>query len=162
RASGMRTLLIVAETALALVLLIAAGLMLRSVRNLESTGLGFEPDGVTTAVITLPGKRYDSAHATVFFTQLLDRLRAQPGIQSVAYGNCAPVSGGCNGTIATFPDRALAPGTEPSVGIYWASPDYFHTMGIRVVNGRVFSDRDREGQPKVVVISEAAARTLWP
>jgi putative ABC transport system permease protein len=162
QALSLRTLLIVAETALALVLLVGAGLMLRSVRNLQTTGLGFEPDGVITASVAAPSARYDNAHATQLLTQLLDRLRAQPGVQAAAYGSCAPVSGGCNGTGATFPDRELARGTEPMLGIMWASPGYFETMGITLVKGRTFTDRDRAGQPRVVILSETAARTFWP
>jgi putative ABC transport system permease protein len=162
RGPGLRNLLIVAETALALVLLVAAGLMLTSVRNLQATGLGFQPDGLILSSIALPEKRYDQAHSTQFYTRVLEELRAQPGVQAAAYGNCAPVSGGCNGTLATFPDRQLAPGTEPAVGVFWASPEYFQTLGIHLVKGRTFTDRDREGQPKVVVVNEAAARAFWP
>src|SRR5262249_7932797 len=134
----------------------------RSVRNLQTTGLGFEPDDLITASVSLPQARYDATRATQAVVQLLERLRAQPGVQAAAYGNCAPVSGGCNGTTATFPDRQLAPGTAASVGIYWASPEYFGTLGIRLLKGRTFTDRDRTGQPKVVVLDETAARAFWP
>ena len=83
-------------------------------------------------------------------------------MQSAAFGLCAPVSGGCNGTRATFPGKPpVAPGQEPGIGIHWASPDLFKTMGIQLVRGRTFTDRDRDGQPKVVVINETAARTLF-
>jgi putative ABC transport system permease protein len=162
RGASVRTLLIVAETALALVLLVAAGLMLRSVKNLQSTELGFQPDGVVTVQFELPGARYDRPHATLFITQLLDQLRVQPGVQSVAYGYCAPLSGGCNGTTANFPDRPLPPGTDREVGVTWTSSAWFETMGVRVLKGRAFTDRDREGQPKVMIVSETAARNFWP
>jgi len=163
RGPGVRNLLIIAETALALVLLAAAAVMLQSVKNLQGTGLGFQPDGLITFRVSVPDARYDRAHAGQFFIDLLERLRAQPGVQAVAYGNCAPVSGGCNGASAGFPDRPPAPpGTEYSVGVYWASPDYFQTMGVQLVRGRLFSDRDRAGAPKVVIVNETAARSFWP
>jgi putative ABC transport system permease protein len=159
RGAALRNLLIIAETALALVLLVAAGLMLTSVKNLQSTGLGFQPDNLILSWITLPGRSYDAAHQTQFFTRLLDDLRAQPGVQAAAYGNCAPLAGPCSGTSIEFPDQH-----RPSAGtsVFWASPEYFQTLGVRLVKGRFFTDRDREGQPKVVIVNETAARTFWP
>ena len=83
-------------------------------------------------------------------------------MQSAAFGLCAPVSGGCNGTRATFPGKPpVAPGQEPGIGVHWASPDLFKTMGVQLMRGRAFTDQDRNGQPKVVVINETAARTLF-
>jgi putative ABC transport system permease protein len=162
RGLGVRNVLIVGETALALVLLVASGLMLQSVRNLQQTGLGFEPDGLVTFAVALPGAQYDEPRAQQFFAELIDRLRVMPGVTSVAFGNCLPVSGGCNSTTATFPDRPpVSPDAEPPVGVYWASPEYFSTLAIRVIKGRTFTDRDRDGQPKVIVINETAARTFF-
>src|SRR4029077_11848658 len=76
-----------------------------------------------------------------FAEQLLARLKARPEIESAAFGHCAPVSGGGHGTRALFPDRPpVARGSEPRVGVTWASPDYFTTLGIRLVRGRWFTD----------------------
>jgi putative ABC transport system permease protein len=161
-AAFLGNLLIVAETAMALVLLVAAGLMLTSVRNLQSTRLGFQPDGLILSSVSLPAARYDAPHRLQFFTRLLDDLRAQPGVQAAAFAACAPVSGGCNSTLAILPDRPLAPGTPPLIGVNPASPEYFQTLGIPLIKGRTFTDRDRDGQPPVVVINETAARRLWP
>jgi predicted permease len=159
---SVRNLLIVGEMALALVLLTAGGLMLKSVARLQATELGFQPESLFTFRLALPSPQYNPSSATLFLEQLLERLRTQGDIRSVGYGNCAPVSRGCNVTIATFPDRpASQRGNGPQVGIYWASPDYFDTLGIRLIRGRVFDARDRIGQPKVVVINETAARTFW-
>jgi predicted permease len=159
---SVRNLLIVGETAMALVLLVAAGLMLQSVSNLQRTALGFEPDGLVTFPLSLSRTQYDEARSTRFFVELLERVAALPGVQSAAFGLCAPVSGGCNGTRATFPGKPpVAPGQEPSIGVHWASPDLFKTMGVQLVRGRAFTDQDRNGQPKVVVINETAARTLF-
>jgi putative ABC transport system permease protein len=90
-------------------------------------------------------------------------LAARAEIESVAYGSCAPVQAGCNRTTARFPDRPPAPpGNNPVVGVVWASPTYFDTLGVQLVRGRTFTDLDRVGQPKVVVVNATAARQLWP
>ncbi len=162
RALGLRSLLVVGQVALALVLLTSGGLMVKSVLRLRAVELGFNPSALLTARVALPPPQYEPARAAQVLERLLARLAAWPEIESVAFGNCAPVSGGCNTTLATFPGRPPVPrGTEPLVGAFWASPDYFRTLGIPLVRGRVFTDRDRIGQPKVVVINETAARRLW-
>jgi putative ABC transport system permease protein len=160
--ASLRNLLVVAQSALALVLLVAAGLMLTSVRNLQATGLGFQPDGLILSWVSLPAARYDAPHVLPFVTRLLDELRAQPGVQAAAFGTCAPVSGGCSNTPAIRPERPFVPGTAPQAGVLPVSPEYFQTLGIRLIKGRTFSDRDRDGQPRVAVINETAARRLWP
>jgi putative ABC transport system permease protein len=161
RGTGARNLLAAGEIAVALVLLTAGGLLVKSVSRLQATELGFDPRALIAARVALPAPQYTSERATQFLDELLNRLAARPEVASVAYGNCPPVSGGCNGTTATFPDRPVASGERPLVGVLWASPSYFDVLGIRLVKGRVFSDRDRQGQPKVVVINEAAAREFW-
>jgi putative ABC transport system permease protein len=154
--------LIVGEMALALVLLSAGGLMIKSVARLQATELGFRPDSLLTFRAILPSPQYDRPRAMQFFDQLLGRISSRAEIESVAYGSCAPLTGGCNGTLARFPDRPpAAAGTEPFVEVNWASSRYFETLGIPLVRGRVFSDRDRIGQPKVVVVNETAARAFW-
>jgi putative ABC transport system permease protein len=73
------------------------------------------------------------------------------------------VSGGCNSTLASFPDRPpFPPGRAPIIGVFWASPRYFETLGIRLVRGRFFTERDSVGRPKVTIVNETAARTFWP
>ena len=162
RASAIRNVMAIGEIAIALVLLMAGGLLIKSVARLQATQLGFNPVGLTAVRVALPGPQYTPQRATQFLERLVGRLAARPEVAAVAYGNCPPVSGGCNGTMATFPGRPpVARGTEPSVGVFWASPTYFDVLGIRVVRGRVFDERDRAGQPKVVVINEAAAREFW-
>ncbi len=149
--------------ALALVLLTAGGLMLKSVARLQATELGFQPASLLSIRIALPAPQYAGMRGTQFLEQLVARLGAHGELEAVAYGSCAPVQMGCNGTTATFPDRPPAPGgNKPMVGVLWASPSYFDTIGARVVRGRAFTDRDRADQPKVVVVNETAARQFWP
>jgi putative ABC transport system permease protein len=159
---NLRNLLIVGEMALALTLLTAGGLMIKSVLHLQATELGFDPEKILSLRVALPRPQYDAARATTFLAEAVDRLGRRADIQSVAYASCAPLAGPCNGTSATFPGRPpAAPGKSPAVGVFWASPGYFQTLGIRVVRGRSFNEHDRNGQPKVVVINEAAARAFW-
>ena len=162
RGTAVRNVMAVGEIAIALVLLTAGGLLVKSVSRLQATELGFDPVGLMAVRVALPGPQYTSERATQFLDQLVQRLAARAEVAGVAYGNCPPVSGGCNGTVATFPGRPpVASGSAPSVGVFWASPAYFDVLGIRVVKGRVFTSHDRAGQPKVVVINEAAAREFW-
>ena len=159
-----RSALVTAQIALALILLTGAGLMIRSAERLRATEIGITPAGLLTVRIDLPRAAYDNARGQMFLTQLLDRVRGVAGVESAALGLCAPVSGGCNGTIMWFPP-ATSPrrdGTDPGVGIHWVTPDYFSTLGIRVIQGRTFTDQDRAGQPKVILVNEAAARRIWP
>ena len=158
-----RNLLVVGEMALALVLLTASGLMLKSVARLYATELGFRPDSLLSVRMALPAPQYNAARATQYFEQLLGRLETRSQLQSIAYASCAPLSGPCNMTSASFPDKPAAPrGTVPPVGVVWISPNYFDALGIRLVRGRAFSEHDRVGQPKVVVINETAAKLFWP
>ena len=162
-AFGSRTALVTAQIALALILMAGAGLMIRSASRLYATDIGVNPDRVLTVRLDLPGATYTSDTGHSFLTQLANRIRLVPGIESVGLGNCAPVSGGCNSTSLWFPDTPRnGAGNDPLVGIYWASPEYFPTLGIRLLAGRLFTAHDRAGQPQVALVSEAAAREHWP
>jgi putative ABC transport system permease protein len=159
-----RALLVTTQIALALILLAGAGLMIRSTQRLQRTAIGINPEGLLTARVDLPRAAYDNTRGQAFFAQLIDRVRALPGVESAALGLCPPVSGGCNDTLMWFPP-APGPrqdGSDPVVGIHWVTPDYFATMGVALLKGRSFAARDREGQPNVILVNETAARTLWP
>jgi predicted permease len=162
-AFSTRTALVAAQIALALILLTGAGLMIRSVDRLHGIGIGIAPDDVLTMRLDLPRATYTNETGPLFFTRLVERIRAVPGVDAVGLANCPPVSGGCNATSIWFtsgePDKSVR---RPLVGIHWASPEYFQTMGIRLLNGRLFNEQDRIGQPKVVLVNEAAVRAFWP
>lgn len=160
---GARGALVTAQIATALVLLIGAGLMLKSAARLQRTAIGIARDNVVTARIELPSATYPAEGGGSFYAQLAERMRTVAGVESVGLANCAPVSGGCNGTSIWFhgaPRRG--PGLDPLVGIHWATPEYFSTLGIPLLQGRMFTNRDRAGQPKVVLVTEAAVRAFWP
>jgi putative ABC transport system permease protein len=152
-----RNALVVGEMALALVLLTASGLMLKSVARLQATQLGFVPESLLSVRVALPAPQYDAERGTRYFEQLLGRLDARTEMDSIAYGSCAPLAGPCNRTSVS-----TSRGKGPVVGVYWISPTYLDTLGIRLIRGRGFTEFDRVGQPKVVLINETAARTLWP
>jgi predicted permease len=162
-AVGARAALVTAQIALALVLLTGAGLMVKSAARLQAAEIGVTSDRVVTVRIDLPRPSYTEATGSTFLTQLVDRVRAVAGVESVGLGTCAPVSGGCSGTSIWFPPKPRAGvGNDPIVGIYWVTPDYFRVLGIQVVRGRNFTDDDRAGRPRVALVNEVAARTFWP
>jgi putative ABC transport system permease protein len=168
RLAGVRMLtgkssLVVAELALALMLLSGAGLMIKSFSRLMVTHIGVDPENVLTFVINVPSVRTDRDTATPFFNQLEARIRFLPGVLAAGMNNCYPLAGGCNSTIIWFRDRPAVPqGTEPGVGGHTVSPDYFKTLKIPLLRGRLFGPADRQGAPKVVLINQTAARRFWP
>jgi predicted permease len=156
-----RNALAVVEIALAVVLLAASGLMIRSLANLIGVRPGFDAERVLTMRFNLIGVGQDSMPA--FYDQLVTRLGSIPGATDVGLADCPPLNGGCNGTILVHRDRpAPAPGAEPNVGVHWVTPGWFTTMRVPLRSGRVFANSDRRGTQKVVVVSETAARRYWP
>ena len=157
-----KSVLVVTEVALAVMLLIGAGLMIKSFGRLIATRTGVDPDHVLTVRINLPGAGR-APGVVAFFSQLEARVASQPGVVSTGLMNCHALSGGCGGTIISFPGRPPVPqGSEPPVGLPMASPGYFKTMKIPLLRGRMFTDSDRPDTPKVVLINETAARSFWP
>ena len=156
-----RNLLAVVEIGLAVVLLAGSGLMIRSLAKLVGVRPGFDPEHVLTMRFNVSGVASDSM--APFYDQVLERLAAIPGATNAGFSDCAPLNGGCNGTILIHRDRpAPAPGTEPNVGVHWVTPDWFATLRVPLQRGRAFTRNDRAGGQKVVVISEAAANAYWP
>lgn len=159
-----RAVLVAGQFALAVVLLHGAGLMLRSLSRLQEVKPGFEPKGVLTADLSLPDSRYsDHARQLQFFDQLLERLRRDREVVSVALVNFLPFAGRGAGTTFRVTDRPEpAPGQTPVAGIRIADRSYFETMEIPLVAGRGFSPADRADAPPVVVVSQQLAREQWP
>ena len=149
------------EIALALVLLAGSGLMLRSLTKLLGVDPGFDARNVLTLRLSVDGIGRDSLPG--FYDQLVPRLAGLPGVTEVGIGNCVPLSGGCNGTELLRRDRPEpAPGTAPSIGVHWASPGLFAALGVPIVRGRNFGSEDRLGGRKAVLVTETAARRIWP
>lgn len=156
--------LIVSEIAISLVLLVGAGLMVRSVQRLLATDSGFDPRGVLTFQISPSGTNYeDDAARGRFFQQLLARLAAIPGVQSVGGVLPLPLSGSNRQINIRFADSPVAHPEETIRTDYaWTTPDYFRTMRIPLIRGRFFSEQDVADAPLVVLIDETMARQFFP
>jgi predicted permease len=157
-------MLVTVEVALSLVLLVGAGLMIRSLFLLNSVSPGFEPRGVLTAAVSLPERRYPEGEQKIrFFDELVRRARALPGVESAGANTNLPLGGGGNNwPVQIAGRRQLRMSEQPQVQGNVITPGYLRTMRIPIVRGRDFTDADREGAPAVALISEATARRLWP
>jgi putative ABC transport system permease protein len=164
RSQRLRGLLVVSEMALALLLLVGAGLMIKSFLRLQRGDLGFNPKNVLTMQVILPGYKYDSRPKRLAFVQsVLQRVETLPGVQSAAATNFLPLSGFWGTATFLIEGRPLPkPGDEPEADNRVVTPNYFRTLGIRLVSGREFTERDRVGSPQVAIINETTARRFWP
>ena len=157
-----RSAIAAVEIALAIVLLAGSGLLLKSLGHLMAVDPGFQPQGLLTVRFNAPdGTPRDSAPA--FYDQVLARVGAIPGVTSVALQDCPPLNGGCNTTSAVRRDRAEgAPDGTTDIGVHWVSPNWASVMHVPLKSGRMFTANDRAGVQKVVVISESAAKRMFP
>ena len=160
----LRDTFVVAEIALALVLLVGAGLLVRSLRRLIAVDPGFDPVNLSAVTVTLPPATYpDSLRRVAFYERLLERVRNMPGVQSAGVTSWLPMTPGTAWTTLTVVGRPKpAPGQEPTAGIRFVDPGYFDAMRIPLVRGRSLAPSDRLGSVPVAVISEAMAHQLWP
>ena len=157
-----RSLFIVAEVALSLVLLVSAGLLLRSLVNLRFTDPGFKPDSVLTMSLTLDESKYDSAErVSSFVDRYLEEARALPGVQFAAAGSTVPLRSSMSVSGVEIENVPRDPKNGPSASRMNASPDYFRVLGIPIKRGRAFSEADRKGAAPVVIIDETFARRYF-
>jgi len=162
RVGGTRRVLVVVEVALAIVLLAGSGLMLRSLGRVLAIDQGFAADHQLTLRLAVPAGSVPDDSMPGFYQQVQETLAALPGVTKVSLIDCPPLSGGCNMTLMTFPDRPAAATGNAIVGVHWVTPSWFASVRVPLRRGRLFTDADRLGAPKVVLISEAAARKYWP
>ena len=159
----VRNLLVIAEVSLALVLLIGAGLMMKSFQRLNNVDMGFQPDNLLAMQVQLSSSKYvDQSKRTAFFDQLLQQVESLPGVESAGIINGLPVSFQGGGSTFTIEGRAEAEATTPMCTYRIISPDYFRTMRIPLVSGRDISRHDSETAEHVAIISESLARQVWP
>ena len=160
-----RSALVVAEVAIALVVLVGAGLMIQSFRRLLEVNPGFRTKDLLTAKLTLTRARYpEDVQTTAFQRQLLQQVAALPGVASAAFTSHIPMGGGLelSGDI-TVEGKVLGPSESPPLtGWRMVTPDYFKTMEIPLLQGRVFSPADDERAPGAVIVEDDLARRLWP
>jgi putative ABC transport system permease protein len=151
--------LVVAEVALSLVLVVGAGLLMRSVVKLRSVDLGLRAEGVLTAAVSLPPARYDNTQANAFFRASLERISALPGVRQAAGASCNPVPFSCIGTSFWRVDLPKpADGALSSAHIRPVTPGYFKTLGIPQLSGRDFADGDTTDSTPVAIVSEELVR----
>jgi putative ABC transport system permease protein len=161
---GLRSALLAAEVAFSLVLLLGAGLLLRSFANLMELEPGFRADRVLTMQLQLPEKQYGSPpQQAAFFRQVREHVQAIAGVESVAAIEYLPLSGsGVSRRMVVEGRPGPDPGEEPTVQRHVVTPDYFRALGIPLRLGRAFGDADMNPEPLVVVINEMMARRHWP
>ncbi len=149
-----RSLLVIGEIALSLTLLVAAGLMIRSLLELQAVNLGFSPENV----ITMAAPSRDAKREV--YDQLLARVRTLPGVEAAAIGSTAPLLGYASKTAMDIEGRT----TDGSIGVglHSVSPEFFKTLRINLIKGRVFTNQDRIGAPRVAIINQSAAERLFP
>jgi predicted permease len=159
-----RQLLVVVQTALALVLLAGSGLMLRTFAQLRNVNPGFDARDVLTFRLTLPQASYpDARAAAAFHERLLERLRVLPGIRAAGAISEAPLAFAASGTAFVIEDHPVAPGELPPMLWYtYVAEGYFDALRIPVLRGEVFSHSDREATRNAIVISAALAEQFWP
>jgi predicted permease len=159
-----RTALFVSEVALAFVLVIGSGLLIRSLLSALSVPPGFRPDGLLALDVNLPAAKYpDAKPRQQFYERTLEELRRLPGVEAASAIYCAPLAGRCWGSVYTLPDHAIPPrGELPSAAWNVAEPSYFRTVGIPLRAGRYFTTADGADAPRVVIVNESFARKWWP
>ncbi|HEX8633081.1 MAG TPA: ABC transporter permease [Pyrinomonadaceae bacterium] len=166
RGNRLRGLLVIAEVAVSLILLIGAGLLINSFLRLRNVDPGFRADNLLTMQVVLPELKYpDHARRSAFYTELINRIEALPGVKAAAVANWIPLvrQGDSIGfSIEGRPDPAPGTGQRPSVVTRVVNANYFQTMGIQLLQGRGFNQQDRVDAPAVAVINETMARRFWP
>ena len=157
--------LLVVQVAMSLVLLVGAGLFLQTLQNLRHVDVGFNPENLLLFRVNPSLNRYDEKQTTALYHDLLERLQSVPGVRGAALSSPALLSGSVNSTSIYVQGRSYSgsrQGENNGINRLVVSPNFFEVMGIPVVLGRAFTDRDNADAPKVVVINEAAVRKYFP
>jgi putative ABC transport system permease protein len=164
RHARTRRLLIISEVALSVMLLVSAGLMIKSFLLLQKTSPGFKPDNLLTARVFLNATNYPAPHQkAAFFQRVLQEVGTIPGVESAGAVTSLPLGGSSMSfRFAVEGETAPAPGEQRQAQYRAVSPNYFHTMGIPLISGRDFAESDAADAPGVVIINETMARRLFP
>ncbi len=162
RRPSPRGVIVGLEAALAMLLVVGAGLLIDSFQRMRGTSIGVDGANVLTFWVVPSEARIPPATAPAFVSRLLDALARVPGVQSATVDGGGPVSGTANSTLHVAGRPTPPPGQAPPVLRHYIGPDHFKTLGIPVRRGRVFTALDTAEAPRVTVISETAARRFWP
>jgi putative ABC transport system permease protein len=158
----LRELLIASQVALALVLLAGAALLGRTLWGLMGVDTGFATERALTFEVAVPTATYAEGDQIPFYERFYDEIRALPGVTGVGAINILPLSANYDGRGVQIERHPRPIGQAPSIQARSVSPDYFRAMGIPLVGGRAFTPEDREGRPRVVIVSQSMAERFWP
>ena len=164
RRNRLRSLLVVSEFALALMLLVGAGLMIRTFAALEAVDPGFNPHNVVSMIVSVAGsKEAEAGHRAIFYRQLIERVRSLPGVQAAGGINHLPLAGDLWGWRFAIEGRPKPrPGESPHAVYRMVTPGYFDALRLPLVRGRDVTEADNETAPGVVIINQRAAGEYWP
>jgi putative ABC transport system permease protein len=160
----LRNVLVVSEVALALMLLVGAGLLIRSLQTLRHVNPGFDPNRLLTLEVSIPSSKFsEPAQQVRFFERVLDQVRALPGIQSAGFVDSLPLSGDGSHQPISVEGRPVVPmADQPEVDVRLISPGYMSAMHIALLGGRDLDPSDVANRPGAVLISQSMAKLFWP
>ena len=162
RRNRVRNVLVVTELAIAVVLLVGAGLLIQSLWRLRNVNSGLQPQNVLTFTVGLPEIKYNTDRQTQFFIDLKGRLESMPGVQSASTIYPLPLSGDRFVISFEIEGRPMPPKDHPNGDFFTTGVGYFRAMGIPIIRGRDFDDRDKHGSTPVIIITETFARQYFP
>jgi len=162
RMLSLRNTLTVLQVALSLLLLVGAGLFVRSLASATAIDVGFEPRNIVLASMDLDLQRYDESRGLVFYRQLLERIDTLPGVRSSSLADNIPLGFEGQRTFVELEGYTPREGEDMELNFNVVAPRYFETMRIALVRGREFTPQDRAGAPGVIIVNEALARRYWP
>jgi putative ABC transport system permease protein len=162
RHDRLRSILVVSEMALAMILLVGTGLLLHSFVRLQEVNPGFKPDHVLTAEVSLPDAKYPDPQKSLFFARLLQQVRSLPGVQSAGAIGHLPLSGDIESYAMEVASRAPLPNEYANPDCHVVEPGYFEAMKIPLLRGRYFDERDAAQSPHVLIVNEDVVRNVFP
>jgi predicted permease len=158
----LRSGLVVAEVALAVILVIGAGLATKSFARLSSVDSGFQPSSALVVTMSVPGRYTTREAAQDYYYRVLDAVRTVPGVQAAGSVRDLPLRGNGEMVRPTVPGMTMPPGEGPAAQMHHVSTDYFKALGVPIRGGRSFEMTDRAGAPPVLVVNEELAKRFWP
>ncbi len=162
RRHRVRGILVISELAIAVVLLVVAGLLIQSLWRLRNVSPGFEAQNLLTFAVAIPEVKYKSERQDQFFRELVSRVQAIPGVRSAGAVIPLPLTGDMFRISFEQEGHPVAKGDQPSADFFAVSDDYFKTLGVRMVKGREFNQRDSAKSPGVIIVNEAFAAKYFP
>src|SRR6266498_4096469 len=162
RRNRIRGVLVVAELAIAVVLLVSAGLLIQSLWRLRQVSPGFESQNLLTFVVGIPEVKYPTEKQSQFYQDLIQRVESIPGVRSASAVIPLPLSGNLFRISFETEGRPVAKGDQPSADVFAIDDGYFKTLGVPILKGREFNERDTEKAPGVIIVNQAFARKFFP